>query len=376
MPILRQGGLEVLVRTLIAAAPPEDEIYLVSQDHPDELSSSEYQTCLSGHLQIPTGRSLKTWNRELVAWLKEQQIDICHFHLAGTYDWDTRSLFSCPITDVARSGILTVTTNHSATCFFTATDAQRPTWRKWAAVAKSWPGKARQLGAVGWEVSVSQHDLAVSRRYFPNFNSKLIQLYHSRLDADLPVTPPRQTQIILNIGTIAFHKGQHLLAEAFARIAPDFPGWQLKLVGYCAEQKCVDQIQAVALSHGLQNRIQLCGSDSNPTHLYEDAEIYVQPSLVEGLGLSLQEAMFHGRACIGSAVGGIPELILDSTMGIHFRGGDISALAEALASLIADSDKRTQLGNAARTSMLNRGMTFQAMCATYRALYQQANSIR
>jgi glycosyltransferase involved in cell wall biosynthesis len=371
MPILRQGGLEVLVRTLITAAPPEDEIYLISQDHPDNLLTSEGPSRLTGHLQIPTGRIPKAWNRDLVAWLKEQQIDICHFHLAGTYDWGTRSPFNCPITHVARTGILTVTTNHSATCFFTATDARRPTWRKWAAVAKSWPGKARQLGAVSWEASVSQHDLAVSRRYFPNLHSKLIQIYHSRLDADLPVAPLRRTRIILNIGTVAFHKGQHLLAEAFARVAPDFPDWQLKLVGYCAEQKCAAQIQTVALNHGLQERIQLCGPDSEPSHLYEDAEIYVQPSLVEGLGLSLQEAMFHGRACIGSAVGGIPELILNPTMGILFPGGDVPALASALANLMADSDKRDQLGDAARLSILKRGMTRQAMSATYRNLYQQ-----
>ena len=372
MPILREGGLEVLVRTLIAEAHPEDEIYLVSQDHPDHLSTGEGAISLSGHLQIPVGRMTETWCCKLVVWLREQQIDICHFHLAGSYDWGTRSLLNCPITHVAHSGILTVTTNHSATCFFTATDVKRPTWRKWAAVAKSWPGKARQLGSVRWEASVSQHDLAVSRRYYPNFHSKLIQLYHSRLDANLPVALPRRTQIILNVGTIAFHKGQHLLAEAFARLAPDFPDWQLKLVGYCGQKKCADQIHSIIQEHGLQDRIHFCGSDSNPTHLYEDAEIYVQPSLVEGLGLSLQEAMFHGRACIGSSVGGIPELILNPTMGILFPGGNVSALATALASLMEDSEKRDELGLAARASILKRGMTRQAMSAAYRNLYQEA----
>jgi glycosyltransferase involved in cell wall biosynthesis len=371
MPATQQGGLEVLVRTLIADSHPDDRVFLVSEDQAKDLLEISCRDKIAGHLRSPAGALPKSWNDELIHWLRKNQIDICHFHLAGTYDWGTRSLLNCPITQVARAGVLTVTTNHSATCFFTATDASRPTWRKWAAVAKSWPGKARQLGAVSWEASASQHDLAVSRRYFPNLHSKLIQIYHSRLDADLPVAPPRRTRIILNIGTVAFHKGQHLLAEAFARVAPDFPDWQLKLVGYCAEQKCVDQIQTVALNHGLQERIQLCGPDSEPSHLYEDAEIYVQPSLVEGLGLSLQEAMFHGRACIGSAVGGIPELILNPTMGILFPGGDVPALASALANLMAASDKRDQLGDAARLSILKRGMTRQAMSATYRNLYQQ-----
>ena len=372
MPLLRQGGLEVLVRTLITEAPPEDRIFLISQDDPDDLFACEFQNRVAGHLHVPTAHVSKSWNRNLVNWLEEQEIDICHFHLARTYDWGARSLTGCPITAVARSGIPTVTSNHSATCFFTATDARRPTWRKWAAVAKFWPGKALQLASVRWEASVSQHDLAVSRRYFPIFHSKLIQIYHSRIDADFHVPPPRRTRIILNIGTIAFHKGQHLLAEAFARVAADFPDWQLKLVGYCAERQCADQIRSIAHDHGLQDRIQLCGSDPEPTHLYEDAEIYVQPSLIEGLGLSLQEAMFHGRACIGSAVGGIPELILDPTMGRLFTAGDVSALALALATLMGAPAERDRLGTAARASILKRGMTRQAMSATYRTLYQQA----
>ena len=76
MPILREGGLEVLVRTLIAEAHPEDEIYLVSQDHPDHLSTGEGAISLSGHLQIPVGRMTETWCCKLVVWLREQQIDI------------------------------------------------------------------------------------------------------------------------------------------------------------------------------------------------------------------------------------------------------------------------------------------------------------
>jgi glycosyltransferase involved in cell wall biosynthesis len=374
MPVLQQGGVEVLVRTLIADALPDDQIFLVSQDAPSELEAAGWLDRLAGHLPIPAGDISKSWTRELACWLKDHNIDVCHFHLAGTYDWNwkIRSLLNCPITTVAKAGFPTVTTNHSATCFFAASRTFKPTWRNWAAAVKVWPGKARQLSAVSWEASVSQHDLAVSQRYFPVFHQKLIQVYHSRIDSTRLTTVPPPSKIVLNVATIAFHKGQHLLVEAFAQIADNFPEWQLKLVGYSAEKACVERIQSVIREGKLKSRVHLCGPDPDPTRFFEDAEIYVQPSLVEGLGLSLQEAMFHGRACIGSSTGGIPELIDNPAVGVLFPAGDIAALAKSLARLMADPVQRTRLGTAARSSILERGMTRQAMSSNYRALYFQA----
>jgi glycosyltransferase involved in cell wall biosynthesis len=374
MPVLQQGGVEVLVRTLIADALPDDQIFLVSADAPSELEAAGWLDRLTGHLPIPAGEISKSWTRGLACWLKNQNIDVCHFHLAGTYDWNwkIRSVVDCPITTTARAGIVTVSTNHQAVCYFDRSVEPRPTWRRWAAAARVWPGKFHQISVVSWEASVSQHDLAVSRRYFPMFGRKLIQVYHSRLDATQPTTSAPASRTVLNVATLAFRKGQHLLVEAFAQIADDFPEWQLKLVGYHAEQACVERIHAVIRDGKLENRVQLCGPDPDPSGYYQDAEIYVQPSLLEGLGLSLQEAMFHGRACIGSTIGGIPELIDNPTVGVLFPAGDIAALANSLAQLMADPVQRTRLGTAARSSILERGMTRQAMSSNYRNLYLQA----
>lgn len=372
MSILQQGGVEVLVRSLIDAACPEDEIFLISQDAQLVWEADGWQGRLSGHLSVPNGHIPGSWSRELATWLKKKHIDICHFHFGGTYEWEGGSWLGGPITVAARTGVPVVSTNHQAICFFNRAGVSRPTWRNWAAAAKVWPGKARQLMALRWEASVSRHDLAVNRRYFPIFGPKLIQVYHSRIDAARSVPPPPQSRVILNVATIAFRKGQHILVEAFARIASDFPDWQLKLVGYFAEQACLEQIEAVILDRKLEGRVHLCGPDPDPSRFYEEAEIYVQPSLVEGLGLSLQEAMFFGRACLGSAIGGIPELIVSPDVGRLFPAGDIATLAIELARLMSDPAERSKLGTAARASILSQSMTRQAMSATYRELYQQA----
>lgn len=362
----------MLVRTLIEDAREEDEIYLVSEESMPELEHAGIGGRIAGHLEVPRGILPPSWNGELLKWAAENRIELCHFHLSGTYGWKSRSWSHCPITRLSASGVPTVSTNHQAVTFFDASRPPSSWWRKCAGTLGYWPGKARQLASVRWEASVSDHDLALSKRSFPGMGNIMTRVYHSRLDAGLGVIRDREQPSVLNVATVAFRKGQHLLAEAFARIAGDFPDWRLDLVGFLAEQACVERIHRVIREHRLEDRILLHGPHQDPTPFYQRASIYAQPSLLEGLGLSLQEAMFHAKACIGSNQGGIPELIQNSETGILFPSGSVTNLAECLVKLMSDSPLRQRMGESARASILARGMTRQAMSSNYRLLYQKA----
>lgn len=372
MPLYQQGGVEVLVRELIKGYSLQNECLLVSADSEAELQATDIAARLAGHLQAPLEEPSRDWTLRLRDWVKGERVDIVHFHLPGTYGWNAESWNRCPITLLAEGGTPVVCTNHQAVSFFDPSRPQGAAWRKWAATARRWPGKVRQLRAVQWEVSVSKNDLELSRRGFPGFEDKLLQIYHSRLDADALLPNAVRGHSILNVATIAFRKGQHILAEAFARIADRFPDWKLDLVGYTAEQECLHVIGHIRETRGLSDRIRLHGPHPDPTPFYQTAGIYVQPSLMEGLGLSLQEAMFHGIPSIGSDCGGIPELVADASCGRLCRSGDISSLADVLAELISDNRLRSQLGAAGRSSILERGMTRQAMIQSYQDLYQRA----
>ena len=98
--------------------------------------------------------------------------------------------------------------------------------------------------------------------------------------------------------------------------------------------------------------------------------IFVQPSLQEALGLALQEAMACGCACIGSNVGGIPELIRDRTCGLICNAGDPFFLAQSLESLIHHPDLRAQYGEAAVGHVKAVGMTRDAMILAHREIYE------
>lgn len=370
MPVLRPGGLEILVKTLVHYAHESNEVFLVSMDDPEAISVSDINKRLSAHYHLPSTSLNRKISLDLLKWIREQNIDVCHFHLSGTYGWETRYPWICPITIIARAGIPVITTNHSAYCFFRSPIPHRPLWKRWATAIRDWPGKAIQLALTRCEISVSDNNLELTRKVFPMFDHKLQRIYHSRLDNQFYPSAISQSRVILNVGTVAFLKGQHLLVEAFSKIAEEFPDWSLRLVGKHAENSCVDAIRRIIIEAGLIERVQLEGSESNPESSFKKAEIYVQPSMIEGFGLALQEAMFHGLPCIGSATGGIPELICDTSLGILYPAGDVAALAEALRKMILNPEQRLQMGTAAAISIRDRGMTREAMCNNYQSLYR------
>jgi glycosyltransferase involved in cell wall biosynthesis len=208
------------------------------------------------------------------------------------------------------------------------------------------------------------------RRWYWPARGKFSVIYHSRINpSTLPAAVEREP-MILNVGHIAARKGQQVLAEAFAEIAPRHPEWKLFLMGHVAEAAVERQIHDIARAHQLEDRILCTGPRNDSFDFMNRAGIYVQPSYLEALGLALQEAMATGCPAIGSRIGGIPELIDDQTNGLLVPAGDPHALACALERLISDAALRERYGRAAAASIISKGMTVEKMVARHLALYE------
>jgi glycosyltransferase involved in cell wall biosynthesis len=178
--------------------------------------------------------------------------------------------------------------------------------------------------------------------------------------------------MVLSVGHIAFRKGQHVLAEAFARIARKFPDWNLWIVGHNAESACWDYIEEIIQRPGLKERIRLVGPTGKPEELMRRTSIFVQPSRWEALGLALQEALYYGCPSVGTAVGGIPELIDDGVNGLLIPPDDSAAMAAALEKLLTDEAMRRRFSEAAPKSIIGKGMTSDIMASEYLALYRSS----
>jgi len=118
---------------------------------------------------------------------------------------------------------------------------------------------------------------------------------------------PGESLLIGNVGNLYPVKGQQYLIHAFARFLEPFPGSYLVLVGRGDEKKSLEELRARL---GIpSNRVIFTGFRADVGNILNALDIYVQPSLSEGLPVSLLEAMSIGIPVIATDVGGVAEIL-------------------------------------------------------------------
>jgi glycosyltransferase involved in cell wall biosynthesis len=154
---------------------------------------------------------------------------------------------------------------------------------------------------------------------------------------------------ILFVGHPFYLKGVDLLIEAFTRLAPDYPEWELKLLGHFPEQHIVD---AHIKNHP---RIKVCKPvfyNEIPAHIAE-CTVFVLPSRTEAMGRVLIEAAAAEKARIGANIEGIPTVINDNEDGLLFEPGNAADLEKKLRLLLSNEQLRNQLAKAAKIRAIN-----------------------
>lgn len=371
-PLALRGGVSVLVETMIPELARQYRVVLVSPDTAQELARCGAGGVLKSHLHWNPAKVSRATSRQLAEQLAKEGVDLAHFHFGGNFGWGSRMPGQCPVPHLARFKIRTCSTVHLVVDVLDGfCGPQKPPWFKLAYLPVAWLGKMQVLWHVRAEIAVSRHDLAKLQRWYWPLRGKFKLIYHSRIRAGQPSKPALREPLIVNVGHIAVRKGQPILAEAFAHVASRYPEWKLCFVGGVGEDDAAKRIQDVAVQHGLQERILLAGEHKDPSGFLARAGIYVQPSLSEALGLALQEAMFAGCPCIGSRVGGIPELIEDGTGGLLVAPGNPIDLAQVLENLMADPAMREHYGRAAVQTMIAKGMTLERMLQQHLELYER-----
>lgn len=179
-------------------------------------------------------------------------------------------------------------------------------------------------------------------------------------------------KIILCAGTLGPRKGQPYLARAFAKIAAGFPEWKLVFIGRPGDAQTTAELEELLRGPALRDHAEwrsAC-SDAELREWLAGAEIFAMPSMHEGLGLSLQEALYSGCACLATRIGGIPDLIQEGDNGILVERANVEEMSNALKQLMSDDALRVRLRARARASVLEKGMTAPRMVARHEELYR------
>jgi len=164
------------------------------------------------------------------------------------------------------------------------------------------------------------------------------------------ITGPH-TQIIGVIGRLSKEKGHIFLLQALAKIKNDFPDIKLLIIGDGDQHsKLVQFVKA----HKLEHQVHFCGFQNDVSQFYRLIDIFVLPSLTEGIPLVLLEAMYFNKPIVATDVGGVPELIKNGYNGKLVPPGNPSALADNIAAILRDKLYGQTLGKAAHQSLISK----------------------
>jgi glycosyltransferase involved in cell wall biosynthesis len=150
------------------------------------------------------------------------------------------------------------------------------------------------------------------------------------------------------VGRLEEQKGHEYLLAAVAALAPEIPDLALLLVG---DGRRREFLQQQARELGVQDRVRFLGTRRDLPMIYRALDLYVQPSLWEGLPLSLLMAMGAGLPVVATQVSGAREVIEEGVNGRLVPPGDSPALTAALGELHRQPDLRRRLGQHAHETV-------------------------
>ena len=157
--------------------------------------------------------------------------------------------------------------------------------------------------------------------------------------------------LIACVGPINPRKGQLFLVRACALLKPRFRALRCVFAGPvvpATDASYMGRLEREVAERHLEDTVTFLGERDDIPPILAAADIVVQSSLTDAFPISVLEAMSQGKAIVASAVGGIPEQIQHGKHGLLVPPGDVCALADAIATLLADETARTELGEAAR----------------------------
>jgi glycosyltransferase involved in cell wall biosynthesis len=273
---------------------------------------------------------------QLIPFVQRQKIDVLHANTRVTQVLS--SLVSL------RTGVPYISTCHG---YFKMRLSRRlfPCWGK-KVIAIS--DQVREHLIYDFEVDSSRVELIYNGVEIERFGS------HQReeIDAEIRRIGADPTKkIIGHIGRLSSIKGQKFLVLAAEELLQKRQDVQFLIIGDGEEKK---NLEALIRQKGLEGKVLMRPSVKDTALALAAMDIFVMPSIQEGLGLSILEAQAQGVPVVASRVGGIPTVVEDRRTGLLCPAQDKGALASSILELLRDAALRRSLIQAAQAHVKER----------------------
>ena len=278
------------------------------------------------------------------------RFDVIHDNQTLSYGvWMARAMLGRPVVATVHHPLDLDVRNGLRQIASVRARALRIAWYPW----KMQPFVARHLDAV---VFPSNASAEMTARLW-GLPRERLRTVHNGVDTDI-FRPGDEDErcpgALLFVGNAEdYNKGVVYALRAMA-LLPESAKAHLYLVGGPAGEQRVAPAEIARL--GIGDRVTVVGrvGESELVRRYRRAEALVSPSLYEGFGLPAAEAMACGTPVIATSAGALPEVVADGETGLIVPPADERALADAMASLVADPERCRRLGAAGRERVLER----------------------
>jgi glycosyltransferase involved in cell wall biosynthesis len=198
-------------------------------------------------------------------------------------------------------------------------------------------------------IAVSKYLTQEAKNFYHLPKEKIVPIYNG---VNLPElksssSETEEGQNVLFVGRLIWRKGAQYLIDAFPQVLSAYPDAKITIVG-SGEQKKFLQEKVKQLK--IDDSVQFLSNVPSDRlwELYSQADVFIQPSLYEPLGITVLEAMSFSKPVIASRVGGIPELVQNGVNGLLVEPGNTNQLVEATKRLFSDPSLGRKYGQNAR----------------------------
>jgi D-inositol-3-phosphate glycosyltransferase len=187
----------------------------------------------------------------------------------------------------------------------------------------------------------------------------------------------RPRRRIVSISRLVERKGVHTLIEALPLVLADSPDAELVIAGGPDERELdgdphVQALRSAAREHGVEDRVRFVGrvARADVPALMRSADVVAVVPWYEPFGIVPLEAMACGVPVVATAVGGQIDSVVHDLTGLHVPPRDADALGAALATLLADPERRAAMGRAGRRRA-ERQFGWPRVARATKAVYEQ-----
>jgi glycosyltransferase involved in cell wall biosynthesis len=187
---------------------------------------------------------------------------------------------------------------------------------------------------------------------------------------------PEDIPVVIHIGRLSKHKGQHLLLQAAANVHQLGQEAVYLIVGKDLEQHgaYLKYLKHMACELGVNQSVHFLGHRADIPQLLALSDLLVLPSYTEGLPLVILEAMAAGLPVVATPVGGIPEVVIHQETGLLVPVEDFRALGVAILKLLQNPLLKNEMGNNG-LNMVRKDFSVEKMCREVFNIYQKVGCV-